>query len=155
MERKKLSASVSRTEQTYLIMPQHLNAGGRLFGGQLMTWIDMTAGIVALRHADSNVVTACVDHLSFKDYAMESDVVTVIGEVTYTGTTSMEIRVETYKENKGGKKTLINRAYLVLVAIDDETGKAKEVPELLIETEEQQREWNEAIERTKIRKMRR
>lgn len=154
MELEQKSASASRTEQTYLIMPPHLNAGGRLFGGQLMSWIDMTAGIVALRHADSNIVTACVDHLSFQDSAKASDVVTLIGEVTYTGTTSMEVRVETYKENKGGHKTLINRAYLVLVAIDDETGKPKKVPQLLIETEEQRIEWSNAIERNKIRKAR-
>lgn len=152
METKQLSASVSRTEQTYLIMPQHLNAGGRLFGGQLLSWIDMTAGIVALRHADSNVVTACIDHLIFKDSAFASDVVTLVGEITYTGTSSMEIRVDTFRENKGGEKYLINRAYIVMVALDDLTGKPKPIPQLLIETEEQKQEWEAAIERNRIRK---
>ena len=148
-------ASASRTEQTYLIMPQHLNAAGRLFGGQLLSWIDMTAGIVALRHADANIVTACIDHLTFKDSAKKSDVVTLVGEVTYTGNTSMEIRIDTFKENKGGKKTWINRAYLVLVALDDVTGKPKKIPQLEIETEEQRREWQNAIERNRIRKLQR
>lgn len=149
------SASVSRTMQTYLIMPMHLNGANRLFGGQLLSWIDMMAGIVALRHADANVVTACIDHLNFEDYANATDVVTLIGEVTYTGTTSMEVRVETFKENKGGEKKLINRAYLVLVAIDDETQKPKPVPQLLLETEEQKAEWQAAVKRNKLRKIRR
>lgn len=154
MEQIKKKSAESRTEQTYLILPQNLNAAGKLFGGQLVSWIDMTAGIVALRHTDSNVVTACIDNLVFKDNASVSDVVTLIGEVTYTGTTSIEVRVNTYKENKGGEKKLINRAYIVFVALDDETGKPKPIPQLLIETEEQQQEWNAAIERKKIRQAR-
>lgn len=149
------TASVSRTEQTYIVMPMHLNGGGCLFGGQLLSWIDMMAGIVALRHADSNVVTAAIDHLYFEDSARVSDVVTLVGEITYTGTTSMEVRVETFKENKGGVKKLINRAYLVLVAIDDETHKPKPVPQLVLETEEQKKEWAAAVKRTKLRKIRR
>lgn len=148
------SASVSRTVQTYLIMPMHLNGAGCLFGGQLLSWIDMMGGIVALRHADANVVTASIDHLDFHESARKTDVVTLIGEVTYTGRTSIEVRVETFKENKGGQKTLINRAYLVLVALDDETGKPKPVPQLLLETEEQKKEWEAAIKRTKLRKIR-
>lgn len=119
MKSSKLSSSVSKTVQTYLIMPQHLNAAGRLFGGQLLSWIDMTAGIVALRHCDCNVVTACIDHLEFKDYALATDVVTLIGEVTYTGTSSMEI-----------------------------------IPKLIIETPEQQEEWDNAVLRNKQRKQR-
>lgn len=151
MERKIISASVSKTTQSYIIMPQHLNAAGRLFGGQLLSWIDMTAGIVGLRHSDSNVVTACIDNLVFKDSAYETDVVTLVGEVTYTGNTSMEIRVDSFRENKGVKQQLINRAYLVLVALDDD-GKPKQVPELLLETPEQEAEWKAAVERTRIRK---
>ena len=151
MERKIIPSSVSKTTQSYIIMPQHLNAAGRLFGGQLLSWIDMTAGIVGLRHSDSNVVTACIDNLVFKDSAYETDVVTLVGEVTYTGNTSMEIRVDSFRENKGVKQQLINRAYLVLVALDDD-GKPKQVPELLLETPEQEAEWNAAVERTRIRK---
>lgn len=151
MERKIIPASVSKTTQSYIIMPQHLNAAGRLFGGQLLSWIDMTAGIVGLRHSDSNVVTACIDNLVFKDSAYETDVVTLVGEVTYTGNTSMEIRVDSFRENKGVKQQLINRAYLVLVALDDD-GKPKQVPELLLETPEQEAEWKAAVERTRIRK---
>ncbi len=135
-------------------MSQHLNAAGKLFGGQLLMWIDVAAGISAMRHAAANVVTACIDNLVFIDSASISDVITLVSEVTYTGNSSMEVRVESYKENKGGQKKLINRAYFVFVAVDDETGKPKPVPQLLIETEAQQEEWNAALERNKIRKAR-
>lgn len=147
--------SESRTEQTHLLMPQHLNAAGRLFGGQLLSWIDMTAGIVAMRHTSSNVVTVAIDHLNFKDSAEKSDIVTLIGEVTYTGNTSMEVRVDTYKEHRDGKKVHINRAYLVMVALDDETKRPKRVPPLILETEEQKVEWEAAVLRAEFRKKRR
>ena len=64
--RKQKHVEDSRTENTYLIMPKHINGYGRLFGGILLQWIDEVAGIVAHRHAGSIVTTACVDNLNFK-----------------------------------------------------------------------------------------
>lgn len=49
----------SLTEQTYLVMHRHINGYGRLFGGQLLAWIDELAGIVAKRHSESEITTAC------------------------------------------------------------------------------------------------
>lgn len=144
----------SRSVMTHLLMPGHMNQSGTLFGGQLLSWIDMLAGIVALRHADRNVVTVSIDHLDFQCSARSSDVITLEGKVTWTGNTSMEVKIETWKENQGGKKILINTAYLVMVAIDNETGKSISVPRLLIETEEQQAEWDAAVLRGNIRKYR-
>lgn len=151
----KKSVEESRSIMTHLLMPGHLNQSGTLFGGQLLSWIDMLAGIVALRHSDRNVVTVAIDHLDFQCSAHKSDVITLEGRVTWTGNTSMEVKIETWKENQGGKKILINTAYLVMVAIDNKTGKSIPVPQLLIENEEQQREWDAAVERGKIRKYRR
>ena len=56
----------SRTEQQYLIRPAHMNHYGRLFGGDLLRWIDELAGIVARRHANANITTAAIDNLQFK-----------------------------------------------------------------------------------------
>ena len=58
--------SESRTEQQYLIRPAHMNHYGRLFGGELLRWIDELAGIVARRHANANITTAAIDNLQFK-----------------------------------------------------------------------------------------
>jgi len=144
----------SMTTQTYLVLPPHLNAGGCLYGGQLMSWIDMLAGIVAMRHCDSLVVTVCVDKLEFKKSAYANDVVTLVGRVTRVGGTSLEVRIDTYRENKGGEKILINTAYLVMVSLDD-NGKPQPVPPLIVETEEEKRELAFAERRAELRRMRR
>ena len=130
----------SRTENTYLIMPKHINGYGRLFGGILLQWIDEVAGIVAHRHAGSIVTTACVDNLNFKAGAYLGDTVVLIGRMTYVGKTSMEVRVDTYAEDSNGMRRMINRAYEVLVALDENDNKL-EVPGLIVETEAQKAEW--------------
>lgn len=111
----------SRTEQVQIVLPGHSNGRrGRLFGGRLMEWIDVVAAVVARRHSGVNVTTAAVDNLQFKAAAHIGDTVLLVGQMTWTGNTSMEVRVDVYVENLGGDKALINQAYLVLVAIDQE-----------------------------------
>jgi acyl-CoA hydrolase len=152
--RKQKHVEDSRTENTYLIMPKHINGYGRLFGGILLQWIDEVAGIVAHRHAGSIVTTACVDNLNFKAGAYLGDTVVLIGRMTYVGKTSMEVRVDTYAEDADGTRRMINRAYEVLVALD-ENDKKIEVPGLIVETEAQRAEWIGGEKRYKLRKQRR
>ena len=152
--RKQKRVEDSRTENTYLIMPKHINGYGRLFGGILMQWIDEVAGIVAHRHAGSIVTTACVDNLNFKAGAYLGDTVVLIGRMTYVGKTSMEVRVDTYAEDADGTRRMINRAYEVLVAID-QNDKKLQVPGLLIETESDKAEWIGGEKRYALRKQRR
>ena len=78
----------------------------------------------------------------------------LIGRMTYVGTTSMEVRVDTYVEDMDGTRKMINRAYEVLVAIDQEDRK-QEVPGLLIETEAERAEWIGGEKRYALRKQRR
>lgn len=117
----------SRTEQSYLVMHRHINGYGRLFGGQLMMWIDELGGIVGKRHAECEITTACVDQLNFKTPIYLNDTAVLVGKVTHTGRTSMEVRVDTYAESLNGQRRLVNTAYLVEVAIG-ENGKGVEVP---------------------------
>jgi len=147
-------ASESLTEQQYLICPAHINHYGRLFGGQLLKWIDELAGIVAIRHCGDTVTTAAIDNLQFKAPAYTGDMIVLRGMVTCVGRTSMEVRVDTYREALDGKRELINRAYIDMVAIDCK-GQPKEVPELLLETEEQRAEYEAAQKRRQMRKQRR
>lgn len=144
----------SRTENTYLIMNKHINCYGRLFGGVLMQWIDEMAGIVARRHAGTIVTTACVDNLNFKAGAYLGNTVVMIGKITYVGRTSMEVRIDTYVENTDGMRKIINRAYEVMVAMDENDNKV-EVPELIIETESEKAEWIGGKKRYALRKERR
>ena len=144
----------SLTEQQYLIRPVHINHYGRLFGGQLLEWIDEIAGIVAIRHSNAIVTTAAIDNLQFKAPAFEGDMIVLQGCVTCVGRTSMEIRVDTYIETLQGDRVMINRAYIDMIAINNE-GVAIEVPDLLIETSEQQAEYEAALKRKEMRKQRR
>lgn len=146
--------SDSATEQQYLIRPTHINHYGRLFGGQLLYWIDELAGIVAIRHSGATVTTAAIDNLQFQAPAYEGDMVVLQGQVTYVGRTSMEIRVDTYTESTAGVRQIINRAYIDMVAIDSR-GKPVEVPGLALETEAQKAEWDAAAKRKDLRKQRR
>lgn len=143
----------SYTEQTYLIMSQHINGSGRLFGGQLLAWLDELAGIVAMRHAGSNVITASIDNLQFKRGAHLNELIVLVGRVTYVGNSSMEIRIDTYVEEHDGTRYPINRAYFVMVALD-EREMPKRVPRLKVETVEQQAEWASAEKRNQLRKQR-
>ena len=144
----------SRTEQVQILMFDTMNGYSRLFGGKLMEWIDVVAAVTARRHCGKNVTTAAVDSLVFKSPAMVNDTILLEGHVTYAGRTSMEICVTTYVEELSGFRREINKAYLVLVAIDAD-GKPTLVPPVIPETEEEKREYAEAMERRKNRGSRR
>ena len=149
---KKVSDSL--TEQQYLVRPTHINHNGRLFGGQLLKWIDEIAGIVAIRHANTLVTTAAIDNLQFKAPAYEGDMVILRAYITYVGRSSMEVRVDTYTEALDGTRKTINRAYIDMVAIDKK-GSTVEVPDILVETDEQRVEYEAAVKRKQLRTERR
>ena len=142
----------SYAEQVQILTQANLNGYSRLFGGQLMEWIDIVAAVVARRHSECNVTTAVVDMLEFKKPAYANDTIIIKGKITYTGRTSMEVKVETFVEALSGEKTLINTAYLVMVALDNED-KPTEIPNLIIESEEERNEYEAAIVRRARRKM--
>ena len=152
MEAKRVADS--RTEQIQILMPEHINGAGRLFGGKLVEWIDVVAGVVARRHSGRNVITAAIDNLQFKAGAYVNDTLVLIGRVTHVGRTSMEVRVDTYVETLTGQRTVVNRAYLVLVALDEE-GNPVEVPRLLPEGEAERAEWEAGKRRRDLRAQRR
>ena len=142
MENK--TVNYSKTEQVHLIQPSHLNGGMRLFGGTLLNWIDEVAAIVAMRHAGvKTVTTAAIDHLEFKAGAYVNDLIVLIGYVIYTGKTSMEVRVDTYVESTDGMRRPINRANIVLVALD-ENNNPTPIPQLLLENDIQREEFMQA-----------
>lgn len=144
----------SRVETVHIVRPNHLNGAERLFGGVLMQWIDEVAGIAANRHARCNCTTASVDNLRFIRGAYQNELVVVIGKLTYVGTTSMEVRVDSYVEDSDGMRKPINRAYFTMVALDGHD-KPCRVPGLVIETEEEKAEWEAAKKRRAMRERRR
>lgn len=154
MKRKAKHVEDSLTEQVQILMPHHSNGQNRLFGGQLVQWIDIVAAVVARRHSGYNVTTVSMDNLQFKAPAYINDTLVLIGRITYVGRTSMEIRVDTYVECLSGIRKVVNRAYIVMVAIDDE-GNPTEVPRLIVETENEKAEWESGERRKELRNNRR
>lgn len=144
----------SYTEQVQVLTQANINGYHRLFGGQLMEWIDVVAAVAARRHSGCNVTTAVVDTLTFQAPAYANDTVIICGYVTYVRRTSMEVCTKTYVENLNGTRKLINTAYLVMVALD-ENENPTEVPRLILETDTEKAEWEAAEKRALLRKQRR
>ena len=140
----------SRVETVHLIRPTHLNGADRLFGGILMQWIDEVAGIVAKRHSMANVTTASVDNLTFLHGAYQNDMVVIMGKLTWVGSTSMEVCVDTYVESPSGERHRINNAHFMMVALD-ENDKPVKVPKLILRTEDEHLAWSNGEERRRIR----
>jgi acyl-CoA hydrolase len=144
----------SRVETVHIVRPNHLNGANRLFGGILMQWIDEVAGIVAKRHSMSNVTTASVDNLTFLHGAYQNDMIVIKGKVTWVGTSSMEVCVDTYVETLAGERDRINNAHFMMVALDENNNPVP-VPKLILQTEEERLAWEHGEERRRIRNQRR
>lgn len=144
---------MEKTTTVQIVMPQHCNgyAKPRLFGGQIMAWIDVVGAVAARRYTGKAVTTVCIDNLTFLKPAYLNDTVVQEAVVTWTGNTSLEVRVDSMVERLDGSRELINRAYAVFVALDDEDRPSAVLP-LVPETEEEKELFREAENRRKIRK---
>ena len=142
-----------KTSTVQIVMPQHCNgyAKPRLFGGQIMAWIDVVGAVAARRYTGQAVTTVCIDNLTFLKPAYLNDTVVQEAVVTWTGRTSLEVRVDSMVERLDGSRELINRAYAVFVALDDDD-KPTPVPPFVPETEEEKRIFQDAEIRKHFRK---
>ena len=150
MERRDKTVAESRLETFHIIMPENMNDSGRLFGGKLMCWIDEVAGLVGRRHAQMNVTTGTVENLKFLRGAYLREMIVVSGKVTCVANSSMEVKVESFVERATGERELINRAFLTMVGLD-ENDRPCRLPRLILETEEDRREWEQAEMRRRSR----
>ncbi len=133
------SPQESAVTMTEIVLPQHTNALGSIFGGTVMSWIDIAGAICAGKHARSDVVTASIDALHFIKPIRLGYHVELKASVNYTGTTSMEVGVRVDTENpKTGERFHNVSAYLTFVALGPD-GKAVPVPPLLLKTDAEKR----------------
>ncbi len=140
------------TTTVQIILAQHCNGyeRPRLFGGQLMSWIDITGAVAAQRYTKGRVTTACIDDLSFIAPAYLDDTLVQEAYVTWTGRTSLEVCVDSYVEKRSGERTLTNRAYVVYVALD-ENDRPQPVPAFVPETEQEKADFAAAQRRKEHR----
>lgn len=150
--RKSKTVAESATEQVWVINPPHLNMYGSLFGGQLASWVDDFAGVVATRHCNASVTTVAIEELLFLGTVTAKEVVVMRGRVVYVGTSSLEMRIDSYAEYHSGERRLISTALVVMVAVGDD-GRPIEVPALKLVTDQERQEFEEGRQRSERRKI--
>ena len=142
--------SESLTIVTDLVLPSETNPIGNMFGGELLARMDRAASIAARRHSRRIVVTASVNHVAFGKMIPLGSVVTVEAKVSRAFSTSMEIFMEVYIEDReSGERSISNEAIYTFVAVD-ETGRPVKVPELVPETESEKLRFDAALRRKQL-----
>ncbi len=108
-------------------MPADANPEGDIFGGWVMSQMDIGSGLCAIEYAKSRVVTAAVDRMSFIAPVYVGDVLCVYAEVDKVGRTSLNIHVEAWAlRNKHSDRVQVTQGTFIFVALD-ENGKPKPV----------------------------
>ncbi len=148
----KKTVKESAVETRYLVMPNDTNPQNSIFGGVVMSWIDMAAAMVAERHSKRPVVTVHIDDISFKAPIKIGDHVHISASLNYVGNSSMLVGVKVVAENPfTGISRHTTTAYLIFVALDD-IGRPIAVPKVIPESDEEKRRFKEGEERLKAKK---
>lgn len=147
--------SASTVVMTQLVLPEHTNSLDSIFGGVIMSWIDICGAIAAQRHSAGDVVTASIDDLHFIAPVYKGWVVNLKSSVNFVAKTSMEVGVRIDAENpRTGGSFHTASAYLTFVGIGPD-GKPRVVPPLILETSEDRRRHEQAQARRGLRIQRR
>ncbi|HAB32474.1 MAG TPA: acyl-CoA thioesterase [Cryomorphaceae bacterium] len=148
---KEKRAIESLTVMTEIVLPNDTNNLNNLFGGQLLSWMDRCAAIAAHRHCRRTVVTATVNHVSFKQAIPQASIVTMEAKVSRAFTSSMEVFIDVFTEDQrgSGERTKCNEAIYTFVAVD-QIGNPIEVPPLLPESAEEKQRFDGALRRRQL-----
>nr|WP_294934630.1 acyl-CoA thioesterase [uncultured Flavobacterium sp.] len=142
--------SDSLTILTDLVLPGETNPLNNLFGGELLARIDRAASITARRHSRRICVTASVNHVAFNRAIPLGAVVTIEAMVSRTFTSSMEIVIDVWTEDReSGIKNSAGQAIYTFVAVDD-TGNPVPVPPVVPQTEEDKKRFEAALRRKQL-----
>ncbi|HYL65671.1 MAG TPA: acyl-CoA thioesterase [Nitrosopumilaceae archaeon] len=147
MDLKPKSPKESKAEMTVRMFPSDANPNGNVFGGEILKQIDLIAGLVAQRHARMNTVTASIDRVNFLKPVFVGNAIILSARVNYVHRSSMEIEIKVESEDlMNGNITLTNTAFVTAVALGPD-GKTREVPPLLLETDEEKKRFAEGEKR--------
>ena len=144
-----MSDEVRKPSETVVMLSQAMaitdaNLAGNVHGGVIMKLVDTAAGLSAVKHCRSRVVTVAMDEMVFIEPVFLSDVVTLRAQVNDVGRTSMEVGVRVEAENTlTAERRHVSSAYLVFVALDRD-GNPKPVARLEPENAEERRRMEEA-----------
>jgi acyl-CoA hydrolase len=141
----------SASEYSELALPNDANLLGNLLGGKVMHLVDLAGALAAIRHARCPVVTASVDHMNFLHPVKIGQLVLLRSSVNRVFRTSMEVGVKIFVEDLStGQRYHTSSAYLTFVALDP-TGKRVEVPQVIPESADEKRRYEEADARREYR----
>lgn len=144
--------SDSAVEMREMVMPHHTNPQNTVFGGTVMSWMDIAAAMVAARHANRPVVTVHISDIDFIAPVKMGHHVHIQASLNYVGTSSMIVGVKVTSENPmTGERRKTTKAYLTFVALDD-LGKPTDVPALKVETPDEIRRFENAKQRAQAKK---
>lgn len=144
---EKKAVSSSQVVMTQLVLPEHTNALDTIFGGTVMSWIDIAGAIASQRHSGMDVVTASIDRLNFIAPVRRGWVVNLKASVNYTSRTSMEVGIRVDAENpKTGEIFHTASAYMTFVALGSD-GRPAVIPGLLLENDVERRRFAAAEKR--------
>jgi acyl-CoA hydrolase len=130
------TVSSTRTEMAQMMLPNDANVLGKVFGGSLLSMIDLCASVTAQKFSGYVCVTASFDRVDFHEPIEVGEVVTLIGCVVYAGRTSMDVLIEVMAEDaRRAVRRHTNTARVTMVALDE--GKPVPVPRLVAETREE------------------
>ena len=111
-----------------MAMPADTNASGDIFGGWVLSQMDLAGGIASGQRAEGRVVTIAVDKMKFIRPVHVGDVLCVYAEVLRVGNSSMEIKLESWAlRHRYGHREKVTEAVFTMVAVDD-GGKPRPVP---------------------------
>ena len=141
----------SVSEIAEFALPIYANPLGHLLGGRIMHLVDLAAATAAIRHARANVVTASVDQMSFLHPIQIGQLITLKASVNRVFRTSMEVGVKVLVEDlRSGEVHHTNSSYLTFVALDVDR-KPCAIPQVVPETADEKRRWEEALGRREMR----
>ncbi len=144
-------ADSNETLMTEIVLPQHTNPAGVIFGGVVMSWIDIAAAIASARHCKANVATASIDAMDFIKPIHLGWIVTLRAKVNRVWNTSMEVGVQVSAENpRTAEHYHTATAYLTMVALDENKQPAK-VAEFEPQSDDERRRFRQAGERRALR----
>ena len=147
----KKTVQQSMTTMTEMVLPTHTNSLDSVFGGVIMSWIDICAAITAQRHAQLPVVTANIDDLHFVAPVYTGWIVNLKASVNFTSRTSMEVGVRVDAENPiKGECFHTASAYLTFVALGKD-GKPTQIDPITPESDEEIRRFEAARTRREFR----
>lgn len=111
-----------------LAMPADTNANGDIFGGWLLSQMDIAGGVAALKIAKSRTVTVSIEAMNFRKPVYVGDLVSVYANLIRVGRTSMTLHLEAWVvRRKETQPILVTDGNFTYVAIDDD-GKPRVIP---------------------------